>query len=494
MITIGKFILESLTTGMYRNPMIIFREYIQNSTDAIDHAIEENILKDEDNRINIELNNNDIEIKDNGIGLQSKYAFSRLLDIGNSKKEINIDRGFRGIGRLGGLSYCKKLIFITSALGENKKSIVVFDCEKMRKLISPGEYENYDVIKVVEESSKYYTEDEDINSHFFKVLIKEVEEDYLELCDRNKVKEFLSENAPVPFDAHKFVFYTKIKNYFEENNYSLKEYKIYLNGNQIFKPFKSRFEAGRGKDKTKIEVRDVIFIKNDKLDYLLWYTKNDLLGSIKNNLICGIRLRKGNILIGDNTTLNILFTKSNTRFNHWFQGELHVFNQNLIPNARRDDFEKNKYYKEFLRSIKRHGDEFEKKCRDFSKKRNEVKKIAKIETKLDDIEDTLKVGFSSEKEKEKIVDVFEDAKAKIKDLQLKDSSIKEKKSELIERINKIDELVEFNADEYLTKLLSSYSRKEKKIIRKIFNIITEELPNNQANELIEKIMNKLLLK
>jgi hypothetical protein len=37
-IIIGKFILDSLTTGMYDNPLCIFREYIQNSADAIDKA------------------------------------------------------------------------------------------------------------------------------------------------------------------------------------------------------------------------------------------------------------------------------------------------------------------------------------------------------------------------------------------------------------------------------------------------------------------------
>lgn len=35
---IGKNIIESLTLGMYENPFCIYREYIQNSADAIDKA------------------------------------------------------------------------------------------------------------------------------------------------------------------------------------------------------------------------------------------------------------------------------------------------------------------------------------------------------------------------------------------------------------------------------------------------------------------------
>ena len=48
-IIIGKHTLESLTSGMYADPYVVFREYIQNSTDAIDSAYKEGVLKlDED--------------------------------------------------------------------------------------------------------------------------------------------------------------------------------------------------------------------------------------------------------------------------------------------------------------------------------------------------------------------------------------------------------------------------------------------------------------
>lgn len=43
-ISIGKFTLESLTTGMYNEPESCFREYIQNAVDSIDMAVEKNFL------------------------------------------------------------------------------------------------------------------------------------------------------------------------------------------------------------------------------------------------------------------------------------------------------------------------------------------------------------------------------------------------------------------------------------------------------------------
>ena len=36
---IGKYILDTLSVGMYNEPMMLFREYIQNSVDSIDQLI-----------------------------------------------------------------------------------------------------------------------------------------------------------------------------------------------------------------------------------------------------------------------------------------------------------------------------------------------------------------------------------------------------------------------------------------------------------------------
>jgi len=41
---IGKDVIESLTLGMYEDARFIFREYIQNSADQIDRAVEEGLF------------------------------------------------------------------------------------------------------------------------------------------------------------------------------------------------------------------------------------------------------------------------------------------------------------------------------------------------------------------------------------------------------------------------------------------------------------------
>ena len=53
MATVGKNILDNLTTGMYSDSKVIYREYIQNACDQIDLAIKEGILGQDEGEVNI---------------------------------------------------------------------------------------------------------------------------------------------------------------------------------------------------------------------------------------------------------------------------------------------------------------------------------------------------------------------------------------------------------------------------------------------------------
>jgi HSP90 family molecular chaperone len=82
-ISIGKFTLESLTTGMYSEPESCYREYIQNAVDSLDSAIEQSLITADDCRIEIivDSENNAISVKDNGTGISNSTAAKILLDM-----------------------------------------------------------------------------------------------------------------------------------------------------------------------------------------------------------------------------------------------------------------------------------------------------------------------------------------------------------------------------------------------------------------------------
>lgn len=123
---IGKDVIESLTLGMYEDCRFIYREYIQNSADQVDKAVAEGLINAGEDEIHITINPEErcIVIEDNATGISSDKVIPILRNIAHSTKKRGEDKGFRGIGRLGGLGYCSKLIFETSYAGEEVKSVV----------------------------------------------------------------------------------------------------------------------------------------------------------------------------------------------------------------------------------------------------------------------------------------------------------------------------------------------------------------------------------
>lgn len=380
-ITIGKYTLESLTTGMYIDPLILFREYIQNSSDAIDDAIDRGLITKEESRINIKLDNKNREviIADNGTGINRDKAFKILTDIGNSQKRFTNHKGFRGIGRLGGLSYCDALVFETSSKGEDKKTILRFDSLRLSDLLIPGKYEELGMGEVIEEITTLKEEDECKDRHYFKVILKNVNKK-LNLLNEEKVVRYIEETAPIPFDNSKFEFGQCINEKLIELGAPIYEYNVFIEtdkiNKQIFKPYKKKIYADIKKKLTDeiagIKLRVITDDAKDKIIALAWYGNTDLKGTIVEDSIKGLRVRKSGILIGDRLLLNSIFKEE--RFNGWVCGEIIVLDNKIVPNARRDDFEKNDEYLFLMNELKKLGQVISNDIRDASKARNQKTK------------------------------------------------------------------------------------------------------------------------
>lgn len=134
----GANILENLTTGMYQDSKVSYREYIQNACDQIDKAVELGILSSiDEGKIEIWLSEEDrtISIEDNATGIPQADFEKTLANIADSSKKIGTDKGFRGIGRLCGLAYCRELVFTSTAPGEDVISVMRCDAKKMRDFL-----------------------------------------------------------------------------------------------------------------------------------------------------------------------------------------------------------------------------------------------------------------------------------------------------------------------------------------------------------------------
>jgi molecular chaperone HtpG len=234
--TIGKDVIESLTLGMYEDSRVIYREYVQNAADQIDKAVKLELLPSRiegEIWIQIDKAKRTISIEDNATGIEAEKVAEILRNIAKSTKERGVDKGFRGIGRLGGLGYCDTLIFETSYAGESIKSKMFWNAKELKNIINnrKGKEEAAEVIDAV---TTLVTEKELPEKRYFKVTLENVSNDVL--LDKQAIREYLQMIAPVSLHP-RFIFGTKISDELKKENLSIDEYKIYLNADQIFKAY-----------------------------------------------------------------------------------------------------------------------------------------------------------------------------------------------------------------------------------------------------------------
>ena len=110
---LGKYVLDSLSVGLYSHPLMSLREYIQNCADSIDEL--PGSWEKASIYVVIDGRRRSLSIRDDGVGIPCDKARGTLLNVGCSEKDPAVNRGFRGIGRLGGLGYCDELRFSTKS-------------------------------------------------------------------------------------------------------------------------------------------------------------------------------------------------------------------------------------------------------------------------------------------------------------------------------------------------------------------------------------------
>lgn len=502
-ISIGKFTLESLTTGMYSEPESCFREYIQNAVDSIDMAINQGLLQLDESRIEIIIDEErrEISIKDNGTGISSRSARKTLLDIGNSTKMHTVNRGFRGIGRLGGLSYCKQLCFYTTFRGENVKTIVTFDCERLKQLLIPGQGDEHTLQSVIEAVTEVNVLEEQASSHYFIVKMENVD-DIATLLDLDLVRDYVSQVAPLPY-RNAFYWSSTIKQELQSKGITIEEYPIFIGRSfeklsQIYKPYKITqdiaLRSGVSKDEILgISFFDVVADDNTSLAYG-WYADTEFSGTLADDRMSGIRVRLGNILIGNAKTLSPYFKES--RFNGWVLGELYILSPGLIPNARRDDFERNDTFTQFENGIRiTVGSEVSDKIRAASKARNNpaAKTIKSAEKAIAQAETILTTGFNSTYEKEQIAGEMEAMKKKLRTIPRSASpEVVQQKVQLIQTLEELgDEVTQSSNYRAKKDITSDFSKAEKKIIQAMLEVLTRNFARDTVDSLYKEFLQEI---
>lgn len=498
-VQVGKYTLESLTTGMYSDPKIVYREYIQNSVDSLEHAVSLGMLEQQGMRIDIIVNADEsyISIKDNGTGISAAEAAQTLMNVGSSKKRNANNRGFRGIGRLGGMSYCNTLVFTTSAENEKVKTVVSFDCKKLRHLLVPGEYEDMSLSAVLGEITTIETFPEKEEKHYLCVEMVDVN-GFSDLLDIDAAKSYISQVAPLPYQSRHFIYTSQLKSYLSDNGYIIEEFPIFVGENEsdlepVYKPNKSRFRSDRGK-RTVDEISSMKYFDvtvDGELYALGWYGNCGWYGFLSEKEISGFRVRKGNILIGDSHTMNAIFKEA--RFNGWTQGEIFIVTDKLIPNARRDDFEQNDAYYKFMEALSNSvGTEIARTIREASLTRNNpnAKALREIERKIGEASTAVAEGFNSTVDKEKMVTALTESAASLAGLRVSEDLTSKKKG-LQEKIEAAIEEVSESKNFKINQINSGIDKKSKQVLKVVSDILSRKLAKVLVDEIIEDIVKEL---
>ncbi|XCN73920.1 MAG: ATP-binding protein [Candidatus Electrothrix aestuarii] len=417
-VIIGKNIIEILTTGMYHNPLVIFREYVQNSVDAINEAVSRGILEDVSEgyvQIVVDKEKKRIFFEDNGVGVSRKNAWQILTSIAASGKDRTKNLGFRGIGRLAGLAYCDELIIETSFKGEATKTVLQWDGQKLKEIIADKKDRKRasEVIEAITAIDDGVMEQE--GEHYFKVTLEEVKN--TKLLDVDEVERYLRMVAPVDFCSPKLILTPKIKEGLIKKGISPKSYRVFVNESQLFKSYRGGvYKEAKKQEKRLDDVIDIRFFDlysiENKLLAVGWYTltKNMQLIPVVNEAR-GIRFRKGNIQVGDEVTLQRFF--QDKRFHHYFFGEIHVVHEELFPNGQRDYFDECELLSEFEAELDELTNKLHKLCRKASDWNRFEKQVSAYAIGKEKYNDLLKTtgfyGPNHEKEEKSKLDLLEEA-------------------------------------------------------------------------------------
>ena len=386
---IGTGVFGLVTAGMYDNPLAIYREYIQNSTDAIASMT---VLEEGKVEITIDPAERDIKIRDNGPGLSHRDALQKLIPIGRSTKQMGRDRGFRGIGRLAGLAFAETVTFLTRTRPDEMVTRVSWDSS----LLPNGSGGNGQIEAILRDCVDIETlPGAGYPDHFFEVVVGDVARHSAgSLLNRNAVRNYLSEVCPVPISPS-FPYLQSIERLFTsiEPPVSL---HITLDGDTepIKRPYGRtiQFSSNREDDFKEFQHFHIPNIDRTGDAAVGWIAHSSYLGAIpKGSQIRGIRARVGNIQIGDETVFDNLHTED--RFNRWCVGEVHILDHRIVPNARRDYFEPGPH----LRNLENHLHpilrETAIRCRTASTLRNKDRKILALISEVEDTYDLAVSGY-----------------------------------------------------------------------------------------------------
>lgn len=371
---VGADILALVTWGMYDNPLVLFREYVQNAVDAFDRSDRSEAPKV---TLRLDVQGMSVAIRDNGPGLSFEDAVRDLVAVAASRKVRGRDAGFRGIGRLVGLAFADEVVFLTRSSEMESMTQVVWRGDTLKTLLASES----DLEDVIDRCVSVTTVPGDgYPSHFFEVTLRRIARFVSDrVLNVNIVRQYVAEVCPVAVSVE-FPYYSQVSELVSQFVESV-TVAIHIEGDTspILRQYGSAVQltASRNLNYQSFERFELATIEGDSIAAIGWLVHSTYDGAIPKRCgVRGLRVRRNDIAIGDESTLDHLFVED--RFNRWCIGEIHILDHRIVPNARRDYFEINPHLRNFENQLKPIVSSIVKRCRRASTARNEARRHSEL--------------------------------------------------------------------------------------------------------------------
>lgn len=394
-VRLGKDMLELVSSAMYVDALVVYREYVQNAADAIGEARAAGLLAPGQPglvEIGIDEQARSIRVRDNGAALTPDLFARRMLALGGSVKRGTGARGFRGVGRLAGLGFAQELVFRSRAPGQEDVSEIVWDGRRLKAALADPALEGVaDLIAAVAKQTRVAASPGE-PARFFEVEMRRIVRSKGDrLLDRDAVTDYLSQVAPVPFSpafSHGADIAAAIR-----AATALDELDITVNGGErLTRPHRDALPLGNGKTSAVDGVSHLEIPGSDGgLAAVAWFAHHGYEGAIPSaSLVKGVRLRVGNLQVGGHAMLDDIFPE--TRFNSWAVGEVHVLDPRIVPNGRRDEFEQNGHLANLVNHLSPVARDIARRCRTSSARRSRLRSLEAARREAEERVEVLEQG------------------------------------------------------------------------------------------------------
>ena len=476
----GAGLLALVTTGLYDEPLSMYREYLQNAADA---AAKSGTAREARVDIAIDVPNRRVRIRDNGPGLCPEDALDRLLPIGRSSKTLGVDRGIRGVGRLAGLAFAKTVTFTTRTCNNEPVTGVTWHSDRLPDITSSESDLEQAILDCVEVET---LPGEDYPDHFFEVEVKDVARHSAGLLlNRDAVRDYIGEVCPVPISAD-FPFALEVQELFSGEEAPL-VMEVWLEGDQdpVERPHGKAvcFSANKMAEFTDFQPVRIPSTDGDGDMAVGWVAHSSYLGAIpKEQRIRGIRARAGNIQVGGEAVFEHLYKEE--RFNRWCVGELHILESQVIPNARRDYFQPGFHLRHLENHLTPILREISARCRRESTIRNSDRKALSALSNIENLHSLAASGYLSEEDS---VGLVQQALQEVQDV--RKSILKGNlNGDSLERLDSAEELLMNFSGKAGLHRFESMNPSEAIVYRKVFAALATLAPSPEtAMELIELV-------